>query len=394
MAYLSRFVTDSTGMAAPETNWNLFRNPDIDNRLHELNVPTPVFYKVLEMLSSEEDATQARFDWIENDIPARVTTVNHGGGYSAVATSIVVADATIFVAGHVMRSMTHNELILITGVTDGTNTLAITRAHAGSTGAILDDGEKLLDLGFQLGENGAAPAGRSKIGTEEYNYCEMKSRLFEISELQSSTDMRTAIGTIPYETMEKAFSIRRDFSDVLLYGRRNKGTNHLGEVCYNTGGFYQFATSNGLSTAASGLSWPTLYGWAETPFIPTGSSPRKTLICGQTVAQAITKIAYDKTTFAGYNEILGQQVNILRLPSGREIEIVQDPYLFHTDRGTQNKGILVDTAHMSLKWKRGWRLQWKQNVQANDVHGRKDEVYGACGLKLTNPTLHGTISLS
>ncbi len=394
MANLSRFLTDSTGISAPETAWNIFRNPDIDARLKELNILSPVFYKMLEMLSIEEDATQPRYDWGEDDIPANTSAVNHGGGYSAVATSVVVDDATAFVAGDVVRSMTHNELILITNVVDATNTLTIVRGHAGSTGAILSDDEVLLAVGNQLGENDTAPASRSKIPVEKYNYIEMFSRTFEVSELQQSTDMKYNVGTISKETLEKAFVIRRDMANALLYGKRYKGTNHNSKTYYSTGGFYEFATLNGLSTASAGLTWATLYGWAEAIFTPTASSARKTLICGQGVAQAITKIAYDKTTFAGYNEVLGQQVNILRLPSGREIEIVQDPYTFNTTNGTSSKGILVDTAHIGLKWKSGWRLQWKQNTQANNVHGRIDEIYGACGLKLALPSVHGSISLT
>jgi len=394
MPYTSTFLTDTTGMAAPETVWNIFRNPDIDNRLRELNVYGPVYYKVLEMLSEEEDAKQARFDWSEDDVPARTTAINNAAGYTASDTSIVVDDATIFVAGHVCRSMTHNELILITAVNDTTNTLTVSRGYAGSTADILSDNEVLLDLGYMLGENGSAPAARGKIASEEYNYIEMKSRTFAISELQNTTDMRYNIGTIPRETLEKAFSIRRDFATALLYSRRAKTTDYAGNTAYSTGGFYQFATSNGLTTAAAGLTWPTLYGWAEPAFEPTESSARKTLLCGQAVAQAITKIAYDKTTFAGYNDVLGQQVNILRLPSGNEIEIVQDPHTFSSRDGTQAKGILLDTAHIALKWKSGWRLKWKQNIQDNALHGRKDEIYGACGLKLVHPSVHGSITLT
>jgi hypothetical protein len=381
-------------MAAPETSWNIFRNPDIDARLKELNILSPVFYKMLEMLSTEADATQARFDWGEDDIPANADAVNHGGGYSAVATSVVVDDATKFVAGDILRSMTHNELILVSAVTDATNTLTIVRGHQGSTAAILSDDEVLLCVGNQLGENDTAPASRGKIPAEKYNYCQMFSRTFEVSELQQTTDMRYNVGTIAKETLEKAFTIRRDIANAFLYGKRYKGTNQNSKTYYSTGGFYEFATSNGLSTAAATLTWPTLYGWLETPFIPTASSARKTLLCGQTVAQAITKIAYDKTTFAGYNEVLGQQVNILRLPSGKEVEIVQDPYTFNTTNGTQAKGILIDTAHIGMKWKSGWRLQWKQNVQNNNVHGRIDEIYGMAGLVLANPTVHGSVALT
>ncbi len=394
MAYVSNFLTDTAGITAPETSWNVFRNPDIDNRLYELNIYSSVYYKILELLTEEEDAKQPRFDWAEDDIPARTTAVNNVGGYANNATSIVVDDSTVFIIGHVIRSMTHNELLLITDINDSTKTLTVTRGYAGSSAAVLDNNEVLMDMGMVLGENGDAPNARGKIPTEKYNYIEMKSRTFAISELQQTTDMRYDVGKIPRETLEKAFSIRRDFAMALLYGKRSKTTAADGNTAYTTGGFYEFATENGLSTSASGLTWTTLYGWAEEAFIPTESSPRKILLCGSGVAQAITQIAYDKTRFAEYNDVLGQQVNILRLPSGNEIEIIQDPYTFSSSFGTEKKGILIDTKHISLKWKEGWRLRWKQNIQNNYTHGRKDEIYGACGLKLKHPEVHGTITLT
>lgn len=392
MANLSQFLTDSTGIAAPETAWNIFRNPDIDSQLHELNIKSPVFYKILEMLPDEEDAIQARYDWAEQDVPTNFTKINNGGGYSAVATSLNVDDGTIFLIGHVIRSMTHNELILITNIVG--NTLTVTRGHAGSTAAILDDDEVLLDLGFQLGEADAAPGATGYVPTEKYNYCEMFSRKFNISELQNSTDVRYNVGKLARETLMKAFEIRRDMSYKLLYGKRNKGTNAASKTYYSTGGFYEFATSNSISVAAASLSWQSFYQTFEAAFVPTASSAKKILLCGAGVTQTVAKIAFDKTTFQEYNQTLGQVVNTITLPSGHQIEMIHDPYTFNTNYGTQNKGILIDTAAVNLKWMNGWRLQWKQNVQANDSHTRQDEIYGMCGLKLTLPDLHGSISLT
>jgi len=391
MAFLSQFVTDSSGIGAPETAFNLFRVPEIDERLRELNITSPVFYKILEMLPDEETSMQPRFNWAEDDIPARITAVNHGGGYSAVAVSIEVDDGTIFVQGSTFRTMTHNELIHVDSISG--NILTITRGYQGSTAAIIDDDEVLLDLGYALGESGSAPDARHKIPEEKWNYIEMFSRTFEISELQNSTDMRYDVAKVSRETLEKAFNIRRDISEKLLWGLRAKGTNYNSEVVYQTNGFYALATSNAISTAKAGMTWEDLWTF-EDAFTPTASSNRKVLLCGSGVYETLAKISYDKTTFSEYNEVLGVQVLRIVLPSGNEVDVVKDRYTFTSDTGQEDKGILIDTAHIKSKWMNEWGLKWKQNIQSNDAHVRKDEIYGAMGLKLVHPDVHGTITLT
>ncbi len=396
MAFLSQFATDSTGIDAPETSWNLFRVPEIDQRLHDLNILSPVFYKMLEMLPAEEPSDQARYNWAEDDIPTRITSINHGGGYSAVAASIVVADASVFVPGTVILSADHDEIILVDTVTVGTNTLTITRGHQGSTAAILDDAEVLIDMGYSLGEGGNAPTAKHKIPTEVWNYIEMFSRTFDITELQNSTDMRYNVAKVSRETLEKAFEIRRDINEKLIYGLRNKGTNAAGETAYYTGGFYEFATENAITASKAALGWSDLWAF-DAAYTPTSSSPRKALICGSGVYETLANIGYTNANSfyrQEWSSELGVFVMRIVLPSGNEIDVVKDRYTFDAARSRENDGILVDSRHVGLKWKSEWGLKWKQNIQDNDAHIRRDEIYGAVGFKLKHPDVHGTLTLT
>ena len=383
-------TTTSTGVDAKADNYNLWRNEDIDSRLYELNIATPVFYKILELAVPRSTTVQARFDWGEDDIIQDHSAINNTGGYDAVATSIVVDDGSIFRVNDAVYAPSTGEIMLVTAIS--TNTLTVTRGWQGSTGAIIADDAVLLILHFELEEGGNAPTALASIPAEKYNYISQFSRTVNVTELNDNTDIRFNISQLSYQTMKEAFQIRKDIGKQFMWGKRAKGSI-TGNV-YNTGGVAYWMTSNGLSAVGANLTWADFNNNFMQAFEPTGSSPSKLLVCGPDVYADIDNITHGKTTFSGYVDTLGAVVKRIVLSGGYTIDIVPDPYTFRRDLGLQNKGYLMDTAYMQTRVMNGMDLQWKQNIQSPSAHVRTDEIYGAMGLQIENPTLHGSITLS
>ncbi len=396
MANRGIILTTATGIEDPATSWNIFRDPDIANRLFELNMKSPVFYTMLELAPNLDPCDQTRFFWAEDDVLKHFSKVNNGAGYiddtAGSSTPIIVDDASLFRVNDAVINRATDEKMLVTSINDGTDTLTCTRGHQGSTTEAGTDEDVILVLHTEVVEGGDVPASISYVPGEVYNYISQFARTFEISEIQQNTDVRYNIGKVSRETLIQAFEIRRDIANQFVYGSRAVGTIG-GDNYFSSKGFYDFATYNALSAVGASLTWADFYTDFEPAFTPTASSPTKTLICGALVSQSIAKVAFDKTTFSGYVDVLGNRVRRVVLPSGNAIDVVYDPIMFDSDAGDAGKGILVDQAYIGIRWLEGMELKWRQNLPTTKFK-RTDVLYGAAGLMLKHPKLHGTIVLT
>jgi len=386
---ISQVTTTTTGINHPATAWNVFRNADIDTRLAELNYKTPVFYNMLQAFGGDSDTTSnPRFDWGEEDIPVNITAAD--GAELIDAVSMDVIDGSIIRAGDIIRNMTTNELIRVTAVS--TNTLTITRGWSGSTAVAIGDEDIIMVMHFSLGEGGDAPEAITAVAGSGYNYTSFFSRTFEMSELNNDTDVRFNLNQVSDETMKKAFEIRRDISNQLMYGKRAltvvSGQNH-----YESNGFRSIMNGASLLSTpdVSEQTWRSLNALFLPAFEPNSSSDSKMLICGTGLMGQVNKLVDDKTTYTKNSKTLGGGGKRKKIDSGQTVDMIFDRYTFNADVGASLNGALIDQAHVGLKWMQGWGLTWKQNIQDNHAHVRKDEIYGGVGLLLKNNATHRMI---
>jgi len=375
-----------------------FRVRDIDPTIHELNTDDGIFYKVLAGMENDAPAINPRYEWAYDDIPPNQTRVNFAAGYGAGDDSIVVDDSLGIVANSLLYNTRTRELMYVGAApTYSTHTVAsLTRGFAGTAAQAILDNDELLFLGDQLPELADANLGNGSIPSSDYNYIQRWSKTFTVSHLQEMSEMMGNVAQVPRESVRKMLEMKRQINAALIYGKRGRVVSPVtandGYV-YTTNGFTNYITTNELNVTDIGghLSWPVLNHFARPLFNARASSQTKVLFCGTNLFAALTRIAWDRFNFRPTveNTLGTRALNSIITDEGGSIQVVLDKYGFTGD--WSGGGIVVDMAHVKLKEMRGEPLVWRPNVQTNDSHVRKDEVWGSASLKLWHEECHGII---
>ena len=76
---------------------------------------------------------------------------------------------------------------------------------------------------------------------------------------------------------------------------------------------------------------------------------------------------------------------------GNTVQVTRDRMGFPAAEGIAGWGLLIDMAHVEKVEYNGWPLSWRPNIQENDSHYRKDELFGSFALTLQHQSCHGLI---
>jgi hypothetical protein len=356
-----------------------------------------MFYKILSMIPQDAPAISPKYEWGINDVPANSTRINLAAGYTASDTSIVVADSYPIVKNSLLYVSRTGELIYVSAApTYSSHTLGtVVRGVAGTAAAALVDGDELTFLGDQLPELADANLGNGSEPGDDFNYIQRISKSFTVSELQENSAMVDGVGQVPYESIRKMLEAKRNINAALLFSKRARIVSPVGSsdgYLYMTDSIYSKVTQNVLDlTGVNGaLKWPVLNHFFRTLFNATASSPTKVLLVGENLFAAFSRLSWDRFNFRTQPEsTLGTRVTEVRTDEGGIVQIVLDKYGFSGAKA--GEGAVVDLAHVRLKEMSGEPLRWKPNIQDNDAHVRKDEIFGSFSLKLKFPETMGII---
>jgi hypothetical protein len=195
----------------------------------ELLLLNPHQTPLLNLLGFSEAVTQTNHQWFEDEIYADETKV--AGAVTNVATSVVVADGSIFRAGHVIKI--GDELLYVSAV--ATNTLTVTRGYAGTTAAAIADQAK-VEVQFVEGVEGAdARAARNKPRTSKANYTQIFDDTIEISGTAAAVQQYGISDLYEYEKQKKQIELALQLEKALING-----------VAYQSGNVRQMAGMRSL----------------------------------------------------------------------------------------------------------------------------------------------------
>jgi hypothetical protein len=169
---------------------------------------TPLIY----LCGFGEAVTQTNHQWFEDEIYADETKVV--GAVTNVATSVVVADGSIFRPAHVIKI--GDELLYVSAV--ATNTLTVTRGYAGTTAAAIADQSK-VEVQFVEGVEGAdARAARYKSRTSKSNYTQIFDDTIEISGSAEAVQQYGISDLYEYEKQKKQIELALQLEKALING--------------------------------------------------------------------------------------------------------------------------------------------------------------------------------
>jgi hypothetical protein len=392
MSYLpNTFSTRYTGIQVPALGTagnDLLRINEVDPMFNLLNDGSALLYRMMTMYRKDAPSTQMQYWFFEDDQYAVKTTVN--GQVAADGTSIVLDDA-IAVKGSVLFFPATDDYALVTAVSGATCTAE--RNYMGATGAIIADGAEVVLIGATLAEGGNANAGISQLPTKVDNYISLFSQSVSATDVQEVTNMLNGVGQLNGEFSKMTLHVMRQ-ADFAL--RHSKGLLDTGlasatdtsKPAYYTKGFEQYVTTN-AALPSEGMTWYDFNEQFNDAFLPTNSSPSKTLICSQSAFSKINKVAWDRwTANPAFESTLGATIGQIALDGGGLLDVVLDKYGF-TSSGKQ--AYLMDLPYIGVKPLQNFEMNWRDITLPTD-HEMKHEIFGSTSLYVKLPSLHRTVT--
>lgn len=388
------YSTRTAGIDAIDFD-NIFRVREFESKINMLNQDDGTFYKVLNMFARGPSVSQPIYYWIEDDMLNIHTNVNNAAGYSASDTSIVVDDSLLCVPNTILTNPDTFEQMIVTAVDYSTHTLTVTRGYAGTAAAAIADNAPLISVGDYLPERADANSGTGSLPTTQtFNYISRISTSFEITHMQEVAAMVDGIGKVEREVVNKLLETKRKINKALIFNKRALESTSDGAM-YISDGFLNRVEDNVLNLGDVGgnLSWPVLSDWLYPIFAAKASSPSKVLVAGPNLFAQFARIQRDVDSGDKpyFEPGLGTQVMRIVTDEGADLQVMLDKWGFPASEGLAGWGILVDMAHVQLREYTGEPLSWRQNIQDNDSHVRKDELWGSFSLQVKHPTCHGFI---
>lgn len=358
---------------------------DVRDFIFQLDPEEAPFVSLLSKVR-KESCQDVAFTWFEDQAVGKYTQVNNGGAaYDENTASIVVDDADIFQIGDLVKCVATGEVVRVTGVTVGTNTIAITRGF-GSTAAAaasVANNAYLYRIGQAMAEG--YTVGNQLITTKssKTNYIQIFSRPVQL------TETADAVATYGgkrrnYERKKVGVELKKDIETQLLFGEPKLDTSG---PTYATGGvsYFMGAVSPALNAAGT-LHKDDFDGWLKDA-MNYGSS-EKWLFASPLILSQINAWA-DGYMWADPGEMKTWGVRFANYTSAfGTIRIVLNKNFVGPYAG---QAFLLDMKELVYRYLEGLDLKLSTDLQPKNAHYLLDEYAGHLGLELHNAAKHARI---
>ena len=395
MAYgISTFTSQYSGVAVPELGTvgdDLLRINDVDEDFSFLNDGASILYRMLTMYNKLPSATQPQYWFFEDDQYEVKTTL--ASAYTAAGGLTITLTDAIAVAGSVLFVPSTSDKYLVTAVTGAACT--VEEDYMGTTASDIADGAEVWLLGTTLDEGGAAKGGIANLPTKVDNYISFFSNTIQATDVQEMTEMVNGVGQLSREYAMTTLWVMRQMDQALRHsGGLLDAVMAAGTgPAYYTKGLDQYITTD-AELPATGMSWYDLNEAFGNSFLPTNSSPEKTLVLSQYAFSILNKVAWDRwTANPAFEKTLGAKLGTLLLDTGDTIDVIVDKYGFPSN-GVGTQGYLLDLPYVGVKPMDGFDLKWREITLPN-AHSMTHEIFGSTSLCVKHGAdLHRTISFA
>jgi hypothetical protein len=178
--------------------------------------------------------------WLDGYKSADQSTVD--GAVTDSATTINVADGSVFRAGMLASAVGSDEVILITAV--ATNALTVTRGFGGTTAEAITDGTALIIDSVGRPENSTAATDTIWTPEKQSNYFQTMDTALEFSRRALATLQYGNTNDLSFQLSERLRQLAINMDRVLIRGRKASATIDSKEITY-TGGLRYWLGQDG-----------------------------------------------------------------------------------------------------------------------------------------------------
>lgn len=341
-----------------------------------------------------ESTSDPEYAWYEEEMNALRLTVNYTTGYSTTDTSIAVTsnvtDATDVVAGDIflvekaLTSAYNHEIVIATAAGAG-NSITISRAGLGTTGAGLANGTFLTKIGNAFAEGTGAPTASTRNPTKLMNLCQIFKTTYSLTNTAKGTKTRTG-DPVKNDKKRKMFDHSVTMEMAFLFGKRYETTGANGKPLRYTGGLLWFLSQYAPNMITAFTTTPTETTFTDAIYkvfdYDSGAGDERIVFAGNGFLNSLNKLAAaqarTRVHFDGIVDVYGMRLQRWVLPQGT-IYVKSHP-LFNVHSRFTNDAAVIDPSALSYRYMRD--TAFKDNIQANDEDLTKGQWLTEAGLEV------------
>ncbi|MBL1217000.1 MAG: hypothetical protein D8M59_05830 [Planctomycetes bacterium] len=167
----------------------------------------------------QRSATSTVHEWLEDSLLPNSDRINDATFGDPVSdTQFVVDNGDRFQIGDQIQADGSREVMFVTAVDTGTDTLTVVRGYGGTTAEALADDLGLLILGNAALEGADRPAARFTTRTRKQNYTQIFTSSVEVSGSQLATRMLAVDDELDYQKQQRLRELIRDLENCIVNG--------------------------------------------------------------------------------------------------------------------------------------------------------------------------------
>lgn len=344
-------------------------------------------------------AENFKYGHLEDELSGLRDAINNGAGYTAGATSIVVDDSTIFAIRMIIKIPRTSECMLVTGVTTGTHTLAVTRAFGETSAAAIVDNDEVEIIGSSHADNSGAQDAIATKETYVHNYTQLFKDSVQFGYRNLGTKKYGGVNQRAWRQRKMGITHAIQIEKAFWFGERKHDTT---TDATTTRGIIRHLDAASVLVSPTG-GWFTHYEWEE--FLRNGfrysasGGPGGTKVwyCSEIIMSYISSWASEKLVTSVGDTEFGLGIQTYISPHGR-VKLVKN---FHFQGNTYGYyGALLDMRGIQLRYLDAsevkgvgnWNTKLFTDKQAPSTHGTLDIWISDVGIEFKQPKWHRGMS--
>jgi len=359
-----------------------------------IGIVSPYETPLLDFLGDpKRPAMSTVHEWIEDTLLPNAGVIDDAT-VSGADTSFMVADASVFREGDLVRPGTSSEVMLVTGINSGTATLTVTRGYGGTTPAALSDGLGLTIIGNAALEGAEAAPARFTSRVRRSNYTQIFSATAEVSgSMQAAASIGVA-DELDYQKQERMRELLRDLENTVINGVAPLATPEGSASVRRTmnGILHSIATNSfspgtdpipdGEGTGNDGLTEAVLNAAIRAVW-EQSSGTIDTIVCGGTQKRRINGFASDSRAFLPEDTAFRDLVSVYESDFG-VARVILSRWV------PPDTVLLLDSSRVQVLPLQGRSFHFKPLATTGD--SQSGQVIGEYTLEFKNENAHGLIS--
>jgi hypothetical protein len=204
-------------------------------------------------------------EWLEDALLPNTDRINDATyGNALTDTTFVVDTASRFRVGDQIQTAESDEVMLVTAINTGTNTLTVVRGYGGSTAEALADNLDINILGNAALEGDDASTARFNSRSRKINYTQIFATTVEVSGSELAVKQLGVRDELDYQKLQRTRELLRDLENCVINGRAPAATQTGSTTVRRTmNGIRSFITTNVFTPGVGGMPGDSMLSEAQ-----------------------------------------------------------------------------------------------------------------------------------